>query len=1148
MSYQLSKAALPNLQSRLPVPIGELLEQLAAEGFQIDLLTYQQTLAALSVSFPYGLGIGTLPDGKASIDADDKLRLKQVLSPIIATSPEEQTLFSDFFQRFEQWPLLNAEVAIPPRIIVGGWNPSINVVFQLKLRRSHLFHRYNYILWTIILAAFIVFDIYLIHHLPTTEIIVHQEIGTQPHERRYTYDDEHFFPTDSLEWRFSETTQSFKTVPTNRISHTFPDTGAYFIRIKRTGSIKFPLNIFLFKSHYTAIDSTFTLIQDDKNISADSTYHPPLKTMATMPEHYQVFTLDRLESLLLFAGLIIAAISIFFFLKKRVAKLKLNEGPPLLLLLPDQERYILPNNYLYTWAQRLSQREESQRFIIDIGQSIRRSIEAAGMPNIIYQPILQKSCYLFLVDVTHAGNQQIRLCRYFIRFLQSQEVELDIFYFNYSPRVCWNEKYPRGILLDDIHTRFKDQRLVLFSYVENLVNHTSLTVHPWLQPLTNWPYRAIFTYNNLVNWTAVEKALAGYFYLLPITPEGQLKMAEYFQTTALPSFELLQEFLSRNDREPFQKLFSTDPEKLTPEIIRTFLTKDKEDTLHKCLYQWACATLIYPDNAWEVTLAIGKQFDIQYLPREILTSGNLILLTDLPWLQGRTMLAGMREKMLRELTPEYSRVAIGALRDLLNDPILVKLPVDSVAYEERKIRLAELSVHSGSSRKKKEGLRILVPYLDSGLIKDPFIIKHIRRHIRTRKTMRAAYFTASLAALSLMVWLFLDKLPQPRKMLYRQEATDSAAYYNNMACAIFGRDIHFSIPSTYTRMLSALQKSRSLKSTATARYNYLTSLFDRGVSLNNRYHNTFRDSMFSPLERVAFDSLLSPIAAVTGDPHYVPDIETLTTYLKMIAKDPNANQIRDLLLKGSKTPHPSSFTPPRLVDRFRNTTLLEPFFYASQSGAAQSDSLLNMYGQLALLYEGGPKALDVGPGGGRDPNLMRLKNLRAVRTISEMISSQLLLGSSYEDVAVYEFGKGVNLTDYNTFHAAVECTGLQEPIRYFFRYFKDAQDSVNYLRRLDSLFYTSQNYVIYFFQYRRLIRQEVRLILDPAQYLRLLRLLRIDGTMLTADNNFYAENDTWYAAITRPTSFDYTKIIIGEKKSAKLCTNDWWNKNPPPKH
>jgi hypothetical protein len=1144
MSYYLTEETLRHLWRYKPVPVGQLLQQLIAEGFQIDMYTYQQVFAALSVSFPNGLSISALPDGTNFIEPSHRVLLKQILSPIIVTTADEQLLFTEFFDRFTDWPLKNEGKEDNPSVIDGHSPGNVRVKFRTKTQRYKLFHQINMLTWGVLLAALIAFDLYIIRHLPVRKIIVRQEVGSNPLQRQYTYDDEHFYPTDTLYWHFSDGLMLFKSSPDERISHTFRDTGAYFIRVTRYGMLRFPLNVLLLKSAYVERDSTFSLLQTDNRISTYSVYRPKLRNMSIMPLYYAVFTYDKLQVILILLVLMIVATGIYLFIKKKRARLKLNDGPPLILLLPDHDRHIHPNNYLYIWAQRLVQREESERFNIDIGQTIRRSIQAAGMPTLVYRSILQRSCYIFLVDVTHASSQQIRLCRYFTRFLQTQEVELDLFYFTHSPRVCWNEQSPKGISLDDLSMKYRDRRLVLFTHVENLVNHSTFTLHPWLQPLVNnWQYRALFTYNSPLNWTTIEKALSTQFVLLPITPDGQLKMAEYFQTVTIPPLEMFSDFLSNAKDDPSQQIFATDPDALTPQTIATYLNQYDNKALNTCLFQWACATLIYPDHAWEVTLAIGKEFDRRFLPGKVLTPANLILMTRLPWLQGYAISTQLKESLLQRLLMEYSEAAIFALETLLKDPSLEQLPENSVAYEERKVRLAQLATHSGIMAKRKAGVRQLIPYINTGLIKDPVIISFLRRHIRRRARLRAASFISVLLALSLLGWIWLNKLPGS-KLLYKKNFTDSAAYYNNLACDLFRHDIHFSVATTFGAIVNALQRSQQIRSTFQVRYNRLAGIFNHGVAYINKDSRTMRDSTFSQIERRALDSLLYPINRIVNDANYFPDSMTLRSYLKLVSQDPFNPRIRQLILASSQTRQPGEYKPPKL-DSLRRLGLFEPFFYAVHASAAQQDSLMDMYSQLALLYKGGHKKIDFTNDSVANANKIQLKYQRAIETIANIISPELMLGASYEDMIAYMYGKGVTPPDYNSLYAAIECKHVKEPIRYYLRYFTDARDAGYYQSNLGNLTFTSNNYVIYFFQYRRLIRQEIRLVLSAQQYVQLLRMLHIDGTMLASDNNFYAENDKWYVAITRPFSKDFTKFIIGQKKTANICSNDWWVGNVP---
>ncbi|MCY7359390.1 MAG: hypothetical protein LH609_18425, partial [Rudanella sp.] len=520
-----------------------------------------------------------------------------------------------------------------------------------------------------------------------------------------------------------------------------------------------------------------------------STYNPSPLPFLRLPETSR-YTLANWVPLLLMGlgGLLGGG---WWWFRRRRQRAQTAQRPtdgPFFLSFPQQDDAIQPSPSLVSWAHQLQQREESERHVLAIGPTIRRTIRNGGMPSVQFEAIKRRPRYLILIDDRSAYDQQAKLYGYIMGVLITRSVEMDVFFFHSDPRYLWNENYPKGLPISDLFRLYSSHYLVLVTEGTRLLDYDTGEVATWAaEALSGWTSRALLTPVYPANWHYLEAALSRFFILLPATPDGQFLLRDYLgQPDNAPSFEELLRQFKVMPGSPNRGIFSLNSAKLTVDDVRTFLNQpipgtDQTESVRKWLFAWACATAVFPTPDWAMTLAIGRALETHFNVEGLVTSTNILKLTALPWLRQDSIPEPLRANLLAQLLPEAETVARKTVVDMLND---LRLSPGSVAYEEQQLRFWEQEYHLNNHTLGQ--LASYRPYPD--LVKD----EGIRQRLARQDKLENKYQPAGLLVLLLLPLLLYFTPPRTQVAgflmpFFQLDATaiDSAAFYNNRAVASF---------------------------------------------------------------------------------------------------------------------------------------------------------------------------------------------------------------------------------------------------------------------------------------------------------------------------------------------------------------------------
>ena len=334
--------------------------------------------------------------------------------------------------------------------------------------------------------------------------------------------------------------------------------------------------------------------------------------------------------------IILLLIQIYIFNKNRLAIHQLkNKSPPFVWPIFIDSKDIVVSNEFQSIATNMRFWQERTSLKFDIAKSIHATIKNWGLTNFKYSPQKRSIEYLILIDYSSNQNHQVQLFEYFNKALLKNDIHIERFFYDNDMRICWSERYPDGIYLSDIQSKYSEHTLLLFGNGEKIIDPISGEIGKWANLFRHWKQKILLTPIPSADWGYSEIILSDLFdFILPLTPQGLLELTEHIKFRETTSTNINDWKYNKRRR---RKAIYIDEDDLIVSLRKHF----KPDVL-----EWIAACAIYPDLYWDLTVYIGKilSTDDNYLP----TLTNLKMISDLKWFQQGKMPDEVRCILLSE--------------------------------------------------------------------------------------------------------------------------------------------------------------------------------------------------------------------------------------------------------------------------------------------------------------------------------------------------------------------------------------------------------------------------------------------------------------------------------------------------------------------
>lgn len=397
--------------------------------------------------------------------------------------------------------------------------------------------------------------------------------------------------------------------------------------------------------------------------------------------------------------------------EKVIAELESHDQPPYVWNLEIGEEWDLNlEEDLKLILNQLRKRTIDDRVKLDVPGTVLKTARKAGRITFAYRPVTQPGSYLLLIDRHHLQDHRSRLFDYLYQYFLQEEVDIERFFYDGDPRLCFNEAYPKGISLNALQQRYSDMRLLMVGSGHQLLHPILGGLSRWTDLFKEWSHRAILTPRPIGEWNKKERLLTQIFHVMPASMKG---------------LELTLEQFDSKDPIPWEDAIgrATDAP-LEPVLFENNVKDTLECHFSPKMIEWIAACAIYPGLNWELTIFWGLQ--LSTAKEKLLTVEHLLELCRLPWFIEGKIPDYARLELLRLIPDEKEK----EYRQQLNELFLkAQPPVEgSVAMDEYRMQvLLNDLLTTDDPEKKEEYENQYAQYLAADYQADFAILKYLEK-------------------------------------------------------------------------------------------------------------------------------------------------------------------------------------------------------------------------------------------------------------------------------------------------------------------------------------------------------------------------------------------------------------------------------------
>lgn len=234
----------------------------------------------------------------------------------------------------------------------------------------------------------------------------------------------------------------------------------------------------------------------------------------------------------------------------------------------------------------------------DIRASIRATVRAAGRPVLLQRPRLKTPQYLVLIEEWTPQDQLSALYSDLCQSLRAQDLTVEWYYYDNSPARLWRDRRAPSsyTYIERLMSDYEGFKLLIIGEPEGLMALTSLGPAAWLSDAADvFSDIAFLNTRPSGSWGWAEQILARSVVMVPATPEG---------LAALPAS------WARGEKPDSHRWRLQHPEPSLP-VTDANRAEDEQQVLAdlrvylgRQAYYWLCATAVYPELSYHLTLSL----------------------------------------------------------------------------------------------------------------------------------------------------------------------------------------------------------------------------------------------------------------------------------------------------------------------------------------------------------------------------------------------------------------------------------------------------------------------------------------------------------------------------------------------------------------
>lgn len=321
--------------------------------------------------------------------------------------------------------------------------------------------------------------------------------------------------------------------------------------------------------------------------------------------------------------------------RKMIAERAASAGPPISLQFTVPKPTLGPfgQEEIRRTARDTRRRQRSAVMNLSIPHSVSATVEALGLPTLVFAPATRPPEYVVLIEHASAWDHQARYYEALIDLLDAEGAIVNRYRFDTDPRLCFPKDRTTGVWLGELQHLHPDARLIVIGSGSSFLDPFTGLPAEWFEMLHGWDERAFLTTIVPREWGRRELLLAREMVVLPATHEGIRATTDYFDSQTKPN---LREWRRRLDAIP-------PPDATLPvgvSELRGYFSNEAG-------FRWLCACATYTELRWDLTLYLAT---IPSLRAAALSEDNLLRLVSLPWFRSGVLPDALKLGLLDALT------------------------------------------------------------------------------------------------------------------------------------------------------------------------------------------------------------------------------------------------------------------------------------------------------------------------------------------------------------------------------------------------------------------------------------------------------------------------------------------------------------------
>ncbi len=374
------------------------------------------------------------------------------------------------------------------------------------------------------------------------------------------------------------------------------------------------------------------------------------------------------------------------------------------------------------------------------------------------QPAPDHPPYLVLIERKDKEDHMAMLYDQMLFDLAKRDIQVDRYFFEDDPRLVYKEKYKSEHHFSYLTENYPNRKLIIVGEAKTFFDSLTDRWDAWTKVLEDWEEKDIIvmTPKNPLSWGHREIVLSKRYPLLPANFKGIAEMPSLILSGKTKS---LRYWVEENE-------YPSSPDLEAPDLIEELkvyfdtyydgLEEHYQDGKGKYIFQWLCATAIYAEINWDMTLALGHALEDK-LGEPLVTPQNLYILSSLSWFRNGKIPERSRSILVGQLDKENTHLVRQTLIRLLksNEP-----PSSTYAHALHQLRLAVQEAQlKPSIRRHLRVVQLVQDFTLNHDLNDPTILNYLNKYPRAipkvslPSTVSDMIFENGAPALGMQSWV-----------------------------------------------------------------------------------------------------------------------------------------------------------------------------------------------------------------------------------------------------------------------------------------------------------------------------------------------------------------------------------------------------------